>query len=81
MSYMWNFLSLFNVFPKFYCFFQLFFILNKKNSNISTLHVVHHSCMCISMYFGIRYTPGMTIILLLVKCAKFFSHLKLEGLK
>lgn len=36
----------------------LFFILNKKWNHISVLHVVHHSCMCISMWFGIRYTPG-----------------------
>lgn len=36
----------------------LFFILNKKSSNISLLHVVHHSCMCISMWYGVKYTPG-----------------------
>ncbi|KAB7507840.1 Elongation of very long chain fatty acids protein, partial [Armadillidium nasatum] len=36
----------------------LFFILNKKWSNVSVLHIVHHSCMCISMWYGIKYTPG-----------------------
>lgn len=38
---------------------QLFFVLRKKNSQVSTLHVIHHGCMPMSVWFGVKFTPGM----------------------
>lgn len=44
---------------KFVDFFDtVFFVLNKKYEHISVLHVVHHSLMPISMWYGVRYQPG-----------------------
>lgn len=39
-------------------FFQVFFVLRKKNSHISTLHVIHHGVMPMSVWFGVKFTPG-----------------------
>ena len=39
--------------------FQIFFVLRKKNSHVSTLHVIHHGCMPMSVWFGVKFTPGM----------------------
>ncbi|KAG5318223.1 ELVL1 protein, partial [Pseudoatta argentina] len=36
----------------------IFFVLRKKNDHISTLHVIHHGCMPISVWFGVKFTPG-----------------------
>ncbi|KAK3876490.1 hypothetical protein Pcinc_018726 [Petrolisthes cinctipes] len=36
----------------------VFFVLNKKNDHISLLHVVHHSLMPVSMWYGMRFQPG-----------------------
>lgn len=48
---------------KFVDFFDtLFFILHKKNSHVSWLHVYHHSIMPIAVWLGIRFvgsTPGI----------------------
>lgn len=38
---------------------QIFFVLRKKNSQVSTLHVIHHGCMPMSVWFGVKFTPGM----------------------
>jgi hypothetical protein len=35
-----------------------FFVLRKKNNQISTLHVIHHGCMPLSVWFGVKLTPG-----------------------
>lgn len=35
-----------------------FFVSRKKFGHISVLHVVHHSCMVVSMWFGVKYVPG-----------------------
>lgn len=35
-----------------------FFVLRKKNEHISTLHVIHHGCMPMSVWFGVKFTPG-----------------------
>lgn len=38
--------------------FQIFFVLRKKTSQVSTLHVIHHGCMPMSVWFGVKFTPG-----------------------
>lgn len=40
--------------------FQFFFVLRKKNEHISTLHVIHHGIMPMSVWFGVKFTPGKT---------------------
>lgn len=37
---------------------QVFFVMRKKNSQVSTLHVIHHGCMPMSVWFGVKFTPG-----------------------
>jgi hypothetical protein len=44
-------------------FFQIFFVLRKKNDHVSTLHVIHHGCMPMSVWFGVKFTPGKKCIL------------------
>ncbi|CAH1375598.1 hypothetical protein MTP99_017011 [Tenebrio molitor] len=36
----------------------IFFVLRKKNDHISTLHVIHHGIMPMSVWFGVKFTPG-----------------------
>lgn len=36
----------------------IFFVLRKKYSHISTLHVIHHGIMPMSVWWGIKFTPG-----------------------
>lgn len=36
----------------------IFFVLRKKDSQITTLHVIHHGCMPMSVWFGVKFTPG-----------------------
>lgn len=36
----------------------IFFILRKKMSQVTLLHVWHHTFMCISYYWGIKFYPG-----------------------
>ncbi|XP_012154336.1 very long chain fatty acid elongase AAEL008004 isoform X2 [Megachile rotundata] len=36
----------------------IFFVLRKKNDHVSTLHVIHHGCMPMSVWFGVKLTPG-----------------------
>ncbi|XP_049844736.1 elongation of very long chain fatty acids protein-like [Schistocerca gregaria] len=36
----------------------LFFILRKKNEQITNLHVIHHGVMPMSVWFGVKFTPG-----------------------
>lgn len=40
--------------------FQIFFVLRKKNDHISTLHVIHHGVMPMSVWFGVKFTPGIS---------------------
>merc|ERR1711953_87129 len=35
-----------------------FFILKKKWNHISTLHVVHHTLMAFTWWFGVKFSPG-----------------------
>ncbi|CAL7952347.1 unnamed protein product [Xylocopa violacea] len=39
-------------------FDTILFVLRKKNNHISTLHVIHHGCMPLSVWFGVKFTPG-----------------------
>lgn len=46
-------------FSKFTEFFDtFFFVMRKKTSQVSTLHVIHHGCMPMSVWFGVKFTPG-----------------------
>lgn len=36
----------------------IFFVLRKKNEHINTLHVVHHGIMPMSVWLGVKFTPG-----------------------
>lgn len=46
-------------FSKFTEFFDtIFFVLRKKNEHVSTLHVIHHGVMPVSVWFGVKFTPG-----------------------
>lgn len=37
---------------------QVFFVLRKKYSQISFLHVYHHLGMCLLGFVGTKYVPG-----------------------
>ncbi|KAB0794798.1 hypothetical protein PPYR_11637 [Photinus pyralis] len=39
-------------------FDTVFFVLRKKNQQLSFLHVYHHSTMIFNWYLGVLYTPG-----------------------
>lgn len=46
-------------FSKFTEFFDtLFFVLRKRNDQVSTLHVIHHGIMPVSVWWGVKFTPG-----------------------
>ncbi|XP_066996660.1 very long chain fatty acid elongase AAEL008004 [Anabrus simplex] len=46
-------------FSKFTEFFDtLFFILRKKFNQVSNLHVIHHGCMPMSVWMGMKFAPG-----------------------
>ena len=38
--------------------FQIFFILRKKNNQVTTLHVIHHGIMPFSCWIGVKFAPG-----------------------
>ena len=40
-------------------YFQVFFILRKKNSQVTFLHVFHHGCLPMFWWWGIRAVPGI----------------------
>uniref|UniRef100_A0A182PT22 Elongation of very long chain fatty acids protein n=1 Tax=Anopheles epiroticus TaxID=199890 RepID=A0A182PT22_9DIPT len=42
----------------------VFFVLRKKQSHVSFLHVYHHTVMVIGSYFGMLYVPGGHAIML-----------------
>lgn len=37
---------------------QIFFVLRKKDKHVSKLHVIHHGVMPMSVWFGVKFTPG-----------------------
>ncbi|CRK95430.1 CLUMA_CG008727, isoform B, partial [Clunio marinus] len=46
-------------FSKFTEFFDtIFFVMRKKTSQVTTLHVIHHGVMPMSVWFGVKFTPG-----------------------
>ncbi|XP_022698520.1 elongation of very long chain fatty acids protein AAEL008004-like [Varroa jacobsoni] len=49
----WYFVSKFIEFTD-----TIFFVLRKKFSHISTLHVIHHGMMPMSVWWGVKFTPG-----------------------
>jgi len=36
----------------------IFFVLRKKDTHITTLHVIHHGIMPMSVWWGVKFTPG-----------------------
>ncbi|XP_024946898.1 elongation of very long chain fatty acids protein AAEL008004 isoform X5 [Cephus cinctus] len=50
--------NLFQVIFSAWLFYEIFFVLRKKNDHVSTLHVIHHGCMPMSVWFGVKFTPG-----------------------
>lgn len=53
---------------------QIFFVLRKKNSQVTFLHVYHHSIMPFTWWFGVRFAPGRLSSLLYVRhYATYFS--------
>lgn len=49
----WYYISKFTEF-----FDTIFFVLRKKNNQITNLHVIHHGIMPFSVWFGVKFTPG-----------------------
>ncbi|XP_050343136.1 elongation of very long chain fatty acids protein AAEL008004 [Nymphalis io] len=46
-------------FSKFTEFFDtIFFVMRKKFDHVSKLHVIHHGIMPMSVWFGVKFTPG-----------------------
>ncbi|XP_041976153.1 elongation of very long chain fatty acids protein-like [Aricia agestis] len=46
-------------FSKFTEFFDtFFFVMRKKFDHVSKLHVIHHGIMPLSVWFGVKFTPG-----------------------
>jgi len=43
---------------------QIFFILRKKYSQVSCLHVYHHGIMPVSWWFGVKFVPGELCLIL-----------------
>ncbi|KAH1003000.1 hypothetical protein HUJ05_010953 [Dendroctonus ponderosae] len=37
---------------------RFFFVMRKKFDHVSTLHVIHHGIMPMSVWFGVKFTPG-----------------------
>nr|CAD7203163.1 unnamed protein product [Timema douglasi] len=37
---------------------RIFFVLRKKNDHLSNLHIIHHGVMPMSVWFGVKFTPG-----------------------
>jgi hypothetical protein len=42
----------------YFVFVQLFFVLRKKNDQITTLHVVHHGFLPVFLWFGVKFVAG-----------------------
>lgn len=40
----------------FFC--QIFFVLRKKNNQVSFLHIYHHTAMAYGVYFYLRFMSG-----------------------
>lgn len=46
-------------FSKFTEFFDtFFFVMRKRYDQVSTLHVIHHGIMPMSVWWGVKFTPG-----------------------
>lgn len=46
-------------FSKFTEFFDtIFFVMRKRYDQVSTLHVIHHGIMPVSVWWGVKFTPG-----------------------
>lgn len=40
------------------CMIQMFFILRKKNSQLTFLHIYHHATMIFNWWAGVKYVAG-----------------------
>lgn len=55
-------------------FFQVFFVLRKKNSQVTFLHVYHHSIMPFTWWFGVRFAPGRFFFFKIISYFFFFNY-------
>lgn len=58
----------------------IFFVLRKKNRQISFLHLYHHFMMPICAWIGVKFLPGMFIPIFLIfgtylNVSLFFFHI------
>jgi hypothetical protein len=42
----------------YFVFVQLFFVLRKKNDQITNLHVIHHGLIPVVLWFGLKFVAG-----------------------
>lgn len=55
-------------FSKFTEFFDtIFFVMRKRYDQVSTLHVIHHGIMPVSVWWGVKFTPGTLTLFFLKK--------------
>lgn len=40
----------------------MFFVLRKKYDHITTLHVIHHGMMPFSVWWGVKFVPGKSVV-------------------
>lgn len=45
---------------------QIFFVMRKKFNHVSKLHVIHHGIMPMSVWFGVKFTPGKLILYIFI---------------
>ncbi|MEQ2164977.1 hypothetical protein GOODEAATRI_012270 [Goodea atripinnis] len=45
-----------------YMCYEIFFVLRKKNSQVTFLHVYHHSIMPFTWWFGVRFSPDALLV-------------------
>lgn len=54
---------------------QVFFVLRKKNNQISFLHVYHHSTMPLLWWTGVKFVPGGECKSLLLSSYDYYMYL------
>lgn len=53
----------------------LFFVLRKKQNQITNLHVIHHSLLPFSVYWGLIFVPGMPLTMFFCYGIRFANRL------
>lgn len=52
----------------------VFFVLRKKQNQVSALHVYHHVSMVLLAWIGVKYFPGMTNLSYLILEIVFYKY-------